>query len=276
MPVLLRGRPGVDVYDEGALQGPGAIEFNFVGAGVTAAYAAATRRATVTIPGFTGGTIGDTVIDDQLAVGPGATIQANIYAWIGLNGAGVDSRAGVVVDMGGASAPAANAVSGVLGRGVARDNATTQAFGLDYLAGCSNAGTTLTLAVAVRGQITVTSGTITAGADFRARTAIAVGTLTSHYGFYCEALTGGANRYPFYDAGTVASGNTRGNVFTSNTQLFKTTLDFGGGAGVLGIGVATTAPTTNPTGGVILYVDPADNTLKVRGSAGTVTPLAGP
>lgn len=61
-----------------------------------------------------------------------------------------------------------------------------------------------------------------------------------------------------------------------NIQLLSATKAFGGGAGVIGIAVATTAPTTNPATGFVWYVDPADNKLKARGSAGTITILAVP
>jgi hypothetical protein len=47
---------------------------------------------------------------------------------------------------------------------------------------------------------------------------------------------------------------------------------FGGGAGVVGIANATTVPTTNPTGGGILYSE--GGALKWRGSSGTVTVIA--
>jgi hypothetical protein len=47
---------------------------------------------------------------------------------------------------------------------------------------------------------------------------------------------------------------------------------FGGGAGVIFIKNATTVPTTNPTGGGILYVQ--GGALKYRGSGGTITPIA--
>ncbi len=46
----------------------------------------------------------------------------------------------------------------------------------------------------------------------------------------------------------------------------------GGGQGVLAIANATTAPTSNPTGGGILYV--SGGALKYRGSSGTVTTIA--
>lgn len=47
---------------------------------------------------------------------------------------------------------------------------------------------------------------------------------------------------------------------------------FGSGVGVVGIANATTVPTTNPTGGGILYVEAG--ALKYRGSSGTVTTIA--
>lgn len=46
----------------------------------------------------------------------------------------------------------------------------------------------------------------------------------------------------------------------------------GGGAKVINIGNCTTAPTTNPTGGGILYVEAG--ALKYRGTSGTVTTIA--
>ena len=47
---------------------------------------------------------------------------------------------------------------------------------------------------------------------------------------------------------------------------------FGGGVKVVGIANASTVPTTNPTGGGVLYVE--GGALKYRGSSGTVTTIA--
>jgi hypothetical protein len=47
---------------------------------------------------------------------------------------------------------------------------------------------------------------------------------------------------------------------------------FGSGAVVMFIAKATTAPTTNPSGGGVLYVE--NGSLKYRGSSGTVTTIA--
>lgn len=53
---------------------------------------------------------------------------------------------------------------------------------------------------------------------------------------------------------------------------FNTAAQFGGGVGVLGIANATTVPSTNPTGGGVLYAE--GGALKWRSSAGTVTTIA--
>jgi hypothetical protein len=70
-------------------------------------------------------------------------------------------------------------------------------------------------------------------------------------------------------------------VYTNNSERLQVTGDgnysignaqFGGGVRVVGIINATTVPTTNPTGGGILYVEAG--ALKYRGSSGTVTTIA--
>jgi hypothetical protein len=50
------------------------------------------------------------------------------------------------------------------------------------------------------------------------------------------------------------------------------TSQFGSGAGVIGIANRVTVPTTNPTGGGVLYAE--SGALKWRGSSGTVTTIA--
>jgi hypothetical protein len=52
----------------------------------------------------------------------------------------------------------------------------------------------------------------------------------------------------------------------------RTKSQFGGGQGVIGIANATVAPSVNPAGGGVLYVE--DGALKYRGSNGTVTVIA--
>jgi hypothetical protein len=58
----------------------------------------------------------------------------------------------------------------------------------------------------------------------------------------------------------------------ANTSLGGGTGSYGGGAKVIFIANATTNPSTNPSGGGVLYVD--SGALKYRGSSGTVTTIA--
>ena len=53
---------------------------------------------------------------------------------------------------------------------------------------------------------------------------------------------------------------------------FRTASQFGGGKGVMAIANASAAPSVNPAGGGILYVE--DGALKYRGSKRTVTVIA--
>jgi hypothetical protein len=70
-------------------------------------------------------------------------------------------------------------------------------------------------------------------------------------------------------------------IYTNNSERLQVTGDgnysignaqFGGGVRVIGIINATTVPTSNPSGGGILYVE--SGALKYRGSSGTVTTIA--
>ncbi|MCA9368484.1 hypothetical protein KC887_09630, partial [Candidatus Kaiserbacteria bacterium] len=58
---------------------------------------------------------------------------------------------------------------------------------------------------------------------------------------------------------------------TGNAAFFGAG-SYGGGVGVMFMTNRTTAPTSNPSGGGILYVE--SGALKYRGSSGTVTTIA--
>lgn len=60
-------------------------------------------------------------------------------------------------------------------------------------------------------------------------------------------------------------------VETNGNIGLNTTAQFGSGVGVIGIANATTAPTTNPTGGYVLYAE--GGALKGRGSSGTTVTI---
>jgi len=82
--------------------------------------------------------------------------------------------------------------------------------------------------------------------------------------------SGGSQRFQVTNAGATI---TRGSLLTTgNIQFGATSLQIGGGSGVIGITNAVTVPTTNPTGGGVLYVEAG--ALKYRGSSGTVTVIA--
>lgn len=78
-----------------------------------------------------------------------------------------------------------------------------------------------------------------------------------------------------YENGPVvfATNNAERFRITGTGNIGINTIDqFGSGVKVIGIANATTVPTTNPTGGGVLYVEAG--ALKYRGSSGTVTTIA--
>lgn len=84
-------------------------------------------------------------------------------------------------------------------------------------------------------------------------TGVHVGSITAHSVF---VKVGGANKLSIDTNGSVCVG---------------TTASFGSGQGVVFISNAGVNPSTNPSGGGVLYVD--SGVLKYRGSSGTVTTL---
>jgi len=89
---------------------------------------------------------------------------------------------------------------------------------------------------------------------------------------FVAQINRGAIRF-FDGVGNVDDTNTTLAVIGANVGVHRAAAaGFGSGAGVIGIGNATTAPTTNPAGGGVLYAEAG--ALKWRGSAGTVTQLA--
>ena len=69
----------------------------------------------------------------------------------------------------------------------------------------------------------------------------------------------------------IEPGTVPGSGRVSNMAILSLSPSYGGGAGVIFIANATTAPTTNPSGGGVLWVE--GGALKYRGSSGTVTTL---
>ncbi len=73
------------------------------------------------------------------------------------------------------------------------------------------------------------------------------------------------------NAVTIAGSFTTANIQSGGLTLFSATPSYGGGTGVVFIANCTLAPSTNPSGGGILYCE--SGALKYRGSSGTVTTL---
>lgn len=106
------------------------------------------------------------------------------------------------------------------------------------------------------------------------------GTSAANFRFFRDTNTTGIARFQIYlgdGTGTLnAQVHGKGDVTyfcanNGNMAVFGTG-SFGSGDKVIFIGNVATAPTTNPTGGGILYVEAG--ALKFRGSSGTVTTIA--
>jgi hypothetical protein len=182
------------------------------------------------------------------------------------------SIAGVIINVGSTFSLGTNTAVGLGGYALGRSAGMT-AFGLDFIAGC--AGVSMAAAYAVRAACFAqgTGFTLSDAYTFYARSAQgALATVTRSYGFYCEGLNKGTNRFPFYDAGLPVTGDGHGNRFRSNTQFGSTTGSFGGGDGVIGIANATQTPTTFPVNGGVLFAHLG--ALYWLGSNGTITQIA--
>lgn len=119
----------------------------------------------------------------------------------------------------------------------------------------------------VKGVNLVANATRSAGAWTQQDTARNSFMLTLGY----EASNNGLNLL----RAAAGSGNTFSTLFNidgNGNFGLGTNSAYGGGVKVIGIQNATTVPTTNPSGGGVLYVE--GGALKYRGSSGTVTTIA--
>ena len=125
----------------------------------------------------------------------------------------------------------------------------------------------------------ITSYTRQGGAPFLAT--LSVGTNgTAQVGAVIRGVASqSANLQEWQNSGGTARAQVTadGSILTSATLTTTQNLRVGGlaanggGVGIIGIVNATTVPTSNPTGGGILYVEAG--ALKYRGSSGTITTL---
>ena len=140
----------------------------------------------------------------------------------------------------------------------------TQAMTLDASGNLIVGGTTAALTSANRGNITV-RGSVSA--------IISVGRSATENAYFYTDVTGAElwnSENTYLRFGT--NNTERMRIDSSGNLGFGVTTQFGSGVKVIGIANATTVPTTNPTGGGVLYVEAG--ALKYRGSSGTVTTIA--
>lgn len=222
--------------------------------------------------------------------------DANIYALIRDTG-DATGKVGLLIDLGSTSSVNATTVVGIGGK--AFISSTTGvgliAIGLDFAAGFSVGATAVTISEVTGVRI----GLYALGGAANSLTAmngvkLSYGTLstnliTTTIGFNMPGSANAkfrtviglffgsfsnANAIPVpIDAdGPARTTNTDGSVHRMNFQFGSRTRSFGTGDGVIGLANATTNPSTNPTGGGVLYSNAGAATW--RGSAGTVTAFA--
>lgn len=223
--------------------------------------------AAIQFPGVAIG-IAITVLGSGVAIGNQCTTAAvNNYVCVGRSSQATADSATAIGD----AARGAHTASIALGRNAVTTQANQLLIGAQNLAinqvligeGLLSAGAFAGLEI----RASDTQGTNTATGNMTIRSSMGTG----------NAATGGD--IVFQTGLRVASGfngQTPTTIMvlsggTPNIALFGAG-SYGSGEGVLFIKNATTAPTTNPTGGGILYV--SAGALNYRGSGGTVTPLA--
>lgn len=133
------------------------------------------------------------------------------------------------------------------------------------------------------GTYTITGNAVTIGGG--SFTTIAVGAVSLLGNSSTGSGNAGSDLRIISGPGVTGNANS-GNIFIDNAvkvgsgivgsvSFFKQTADYGGGAKVIYIGNATTSPTTNPTGGGIMFVKSSDNKPYWRTPAGVETVMLG-
>lgn len=200
----------------------------------------------------------------------GATTFSTGTGAVSLNG-DVTIASGKTLGVGGASGGTALLVTTTGNNGVQVNNGTTQI----YLGNTSGAAAVGTLNANdlnfIRNGSTI--GTLTSTGITVGTASIATGAVstTSGNGIYSS----GANEVGVQCAAlNVATFKSDQLVTASGLNVGIGASSYGSGTRVICIGNATAVPSTNPTGGGVLYAE--GGALKWRGSSGTVTTLAVP
>ena len=143
------------------------------------------------------------------------------------------------------------------------------AIGYESLKACTGSNNT---ALGLQAGLIVSSGTDnTILGQKVGSTVLTTGSRNILIGNSNAVTTPAAGTNDFLNIGNIITGDLSSNFNLSLLNGAATAGSFGGGVKVMFISNATTVPTTNPTGGGILYVEAG--ALKYRGSSGTVTTL---
>jgi hypothetical protein len=224
----------------------------------------------------------------------GSAITAG-YGFVVESSGDCEGKTGLVVNLGATLGFAATAVTGVGGHAFSKNTVTTTlCAGLDFAVGISGISGTAPQEDAVRlsfqhsGTATIPSMRgVVIGAAYSTG---AIAQITEYVGVDMigsgnskfRAVIGlrfgsfsNANATPVpIDADSPArTDNNAGSVHRGNFQFGSRTRAFGTGDGVLGLAYATTNPSTNPAGGVVIYASAASGDFKVRGAVGQVCAL---
>lgn len=207
-----------------------------------------------------GGNVGIGVTSPSAKLAIGGNVSAS--AW-GLNGLALQGAAATYTDSSTAgSGTATNAVFNSFGQptlAASNSTVTTTNAATLYIANAPVAGTNMTITNPYALWIDAGSSRFDGDVDARANIKNGAGVVTVNDAVYLGGDGSAATL-------TVDYTGFNGNVgFNTNSQ-------YGSGIGVIALANANTDPTTNPSGGGVLYV--SGGALKYRGSSGTVTTIA--
>jgi hypothetical protein len=210
------------------------------------------------------------VTGGNLGVGNAPTTTDYLFA--GTTGS-VDGRIALQAAIGSSASGGAGSITGIGGYALAKNASTSYSYGLSYIAGMSGQSLAGAYCISIQLFGSGSGKTVTEGVGLNVSNPTNIfSTWTAVYHIKLANLTVGSSRLGIYEQGTGAAGDAHGNRFRSNTQFGSTTGSFGGGDGVIGLANAATVPSSNPSGGGVLYAEAG--ALKWRGSGGTVTTIA--
>lgn len=226
---------------------------------------------------FVAGTTGVTVSQTGSTSGNGATLQITSQATSN------DGSTGGILGMSAGNATGTNGTGGAVN--VSAGSGNTANGSINFRTGTTTFFTFLSPNPAGTVNAQFVSGITTlnllqannstngaTGAPFKVQAQNATGTTSTGGNLL---LTSGTGTTIAGQVKLQTGGTDRITVAATGVQIGSGALDLGGGIGVIGIDNAGTNPSTNPTSGIIAYVDAGDGYLKYRKADGTTISLSG-